>query len=315
MKEKEENKKSLPIIGHLAKIGTKSIDSIKNITNIKEKIPHNFEKIRVLALVGKSGSGKSFKAQKVAFKNDIECIIDDGLLIMHNRVLAGVSAKKAKTKLATIKEALFMGENEQNVIKQAIKNNNVKSILILGTSNKMVEEIRGNLGLPEFERKIQIEEISTKDEIENAINIRKTQGKHIIPVPTFEIKRDFSGIILDPFKSFKNTSKKDYERSIIRPTFSYLGKFTIKDRVFRDIIQKILKEEPGINKINKIIINKQDDNMEDINISMDIVIVYGNNIQLVVDEFNEKLKKEIEQMTLVTSVYIKTQVVGMHIEK
>ena len=37
-----------------------------------------FEKIKVYAFVGPSGTGKSYRAQMVASENDINFIIDDG---------------------------------------------------------------------------------------------------------------------------------------------------------------------------------------------------------------------------------------------
>ncbi len=42
--------------------------------------------MKVYALVGESGSGKSYRAMWVAKENDIECIIDDGLLIRGNEL-------------------------------------------------------------------------------------------------------------------------------------------------------------------------------------------------------------------------------------
>ena len=41
--------------------------------------------MRVLAFVGPSGTGKSYRAQLVARENNIHYIIDDGLLINENR--------------------------------------------------------------------------------------------------------------------------------------------------------------------------------------------------------------------------------------
>ena len=55
--------------------------------------------MKVYAFVGPSGTGKSYRAQMVASANDIHYIIDDGLLINENEVLAGTSAKKAPTKI------------------------------------------------------------------------------------------------------------------------------------------------------------------------------------------------------------------------
>ncbi len=45
-------------------------------------------KIKVYAFVGPSGTGKSYRAQMVASEHDIHFIIDDGLLIKDNEVVA-----------------------------------------------------------------------------------------------------------------------------------------------------------------------------------------------------------------------------------
>ncbi len=61
----------------------------------------------VYGLVGPSGTGKSHRAPWVAKEKDIDFIIDDGLLIKGNNVIAGKSAKKEKTRLASVKR-LFL---------------------------------------------------------------------------------------------------------------------------------------------------------------------------------------------------------------
>ena len=100
-----------------------------------------FETIRVYAFVGPSGTGKSYRAQMVAGENNIKYIIDDGLLVNDNEVVAGTSAKKAPTKIETIRHALFINEDEKNVIVEAIKKYKPESILILGTSDGMVSKL------------------------------------------------------------------------------------------------------------------------------------------------------------------------------
>ena len=45
--------------------------------------------IKVFALVGPSGTGKSFRSQLLAKKYGIEYIIDDGLLINDDKIIAG----------------------------------------------------------------------------------------------------------------------------------------------------------------------------------------------------------------------------------
>ena len=81
---------------------------------------NNNENIKVYAFVGPSGTGKSYRAQMVASENNINYIIDDGLLINENNVVAGKSAKKAPTKIETVKHALFYTEDEKQEIIKAL---------------------------------------------------------------------------------------------------------------------------------------------------------------------------------------------------
>ena len=166
-----------------------------------------FENIKVYAFVGPSGTGKSYRAQMVAGEKDVHFIIDDGLLINDNRVVAGESAKKASTKIETVKKALFLHDDEKKVIQKSLKKCKVKKILILGTSDGMVEKIAENLGLPKVSDTTYITDVATEEEMKTARNIRVTEGKHVIPVPTFEIKKDFSGYLLDPLQIFKSKGK------------------------------------------------------------------------------------------------------------
>ena len=208
-------------------------------------------KMKVYAFVGPSGTGKSYRAQMVANERGINFIIDDGLLISGNEVLAGISAKKAPTKIETVRNALFQNEDRKKEIQTAIKKKKPESILILGTSDEMVSRIASNLGFPPISETIYIKDVATEEEMATARNVRVTQGKHVIPVPTFAIKKDFSGYLLDPLQIFKSTGKGNVpyisEKSIIRPTFSYMGNFKISDTVFKQIIDCVADRTKGVN--------------------------------------------------------------------
>ena len=262
--------------------------------------------MRVYAFVGPSGTGKSYRAQMVAGENNIEYIIDDGLLVNENEVVAGTSAKKAPTKIETVRHAIFIEEDEKNEMKEAIKKLNPESILILGTSDGMVEKIAENLGLPKIEKTVYIQDVATEKEMKTARNIRVTEGKHVIPVPTFEIKKQFSGFILDPLQIFKSkgSGNKPYvsEKSIIRPTFSYLGNFTIADTVFRQIIEYLAKKDEGIAKVIRTRVESYEDGTS---IYMEVSIVYGVNVIDCLNNFKEKSIKEIERLTTMNIESIK----------
>ncbi len=58
--------------------------------------------MEIFALIGESGTGKSYKALLTAHKYNIDYIIDDGLLIRKDKILAGHSAKKDKNRIQAI---------------------------------------------------------------------------------------------------------------------------------------------------------------------------------------------------------------------
>lgn len=271
-------------------------------------------KIEVYAFVGPSGTGKSYRAQMVAGEKGIDYIIDDGLLIKGNEVIAGESAKKAPTKIETVKHALFYTNEEKQEITKAFKKYKPDKILILGTSDGMVQKIAANLGLPPIKETVYIQDVATKQEMETARRIRVTEGKHVIPVPTFEIKKDFSGYILDPLQIFKSKGGTPYisEKSIIRPTFSYLGKFTISDSVFRQIAERVAKKMPEIYDVSRIRTQNYGDG---ISIYLEVIINYGNNIIEVLQNYKARIKKEIEKQTAMNIIKIDLVAKGIHMNE
>ena len=261
--------------------------------------------IKVYAFVGPSGTGKSYRAQMVAGEYDIKYIIDDGILVRNNDIVAGSSAKKAPTKIETVKRALFKNDDQKKEMIKAINKLKPKSILILGTSDKMVEEIANNLELPKIEKTIYITDVATEEEINNARRVRVTEGKHVIPVPTFEIKKDFSGYLLDPLQIFKSRSGNEpyiSEKSIIRPTFSHMGNFTISDTVFRQIIEYIALKTDSITDVLRVRVNKTENGPD---IYVELEVQYGFNLVSELKEFKVKCIREIERQTTMNVVKIK----------
>ena len=269
-------------------------------------------KTKVYAFVGPSGTGKSYRAQLVASENNIHYIIDDGLLIHDNDVIAGSSAKKAPTKIETVKKAIFIEKEDRKNMREALKKVKPDAILLLGTSDGMVEKIAENLGLPKPEKTIYINEVATETEMETARRIRTTEGKHVIPVPTFEIKRDFAGYILDPLQIFKyRRNEEPYisEKSIIRPTFSYLGKFTISDTVFRQITEYVTKKTEGIHRVSRV---RVENSVGATNLYVEVYVIFGYNIVSVLRDFKQKVKKEIERLTTMNVQEVSVVAKGIH---
>lgn len=268
--------------------------------------------MKVYAFVGPSGTGKSHNSQNVAFMNNIDYIIDDALLIKGNKVVAGRSAKTEPTKIGSVKAALFTDESRRDAMRKAIKTEKPEAILILGTSDEMVERIAENLGLPEIKERVYIEQVLSAEQIEEAKKIRKEQGKHVVPVPTFEIKEQFSGYFMDPLKMFEKKDKVYREKSVIRPTFSYLGNFNISDKVLKEIIMHEGKGVEGITRISKVDIDKY---VDGINVNLYIYIKFGYNIPKVTTKLQTTIASKIDYITGINIFSINVYVKGIDMEK
>ena len=207
-----------------------------------------FRGIRVFALVGKSGTGKSFRARLVAEKHGIDLTIDDGLLIRGQRILAGRSAKRENNYLTAVKTALFSDKEHRREVLAALEREHFKRILIIGTSEKMVSRIVKTLNLPQPIKTISIEEIATADEIASAIHMRQSQGRHVIPVPSIEVKRNHSGFVTESLKVFLRRGvgllrrQKVYEKSVVRPEFSRKGSVSISEAALGQMILHCVDE-------------------------------------------------------------------------
>ena len=215
--------------------------------------------MRVYTLTGKSGTGKSFQALNLCREYNIESIIDDGLFIYHDQVMAGTSAKREKTKVGAIKAAMFIREDQREEVRRSIESVKPESILVIGTSDKMAEEICEQLGLPEIYKRIYIEDITTEREREKAWKQRRIQGKHVIPVPSMQIRRDFAGYFINPLKILKSSGVfgigQYTEKTVVRPTYSYSGDFTISDRVITDISHCAATRVEGVKRVLSVYAN------------------------------------------------------------
>lgn len=116
-----------------------------------------------------------------------------------------------------------------------------------------------------------------------------------------KLKRNFPGYLVDPLQIFKSRGKgkKAYisEKSIIRPTFSYIGNFKISDVVFKQIVEIIADKIPGIHKVLRTRITKTKETNDEIYIYIELVLVYGFNIAESLNNFKVRVKKEIENLT------------------
>jgi len=200
---------------------------MKALSPFRRLFPWLVRRPRIFALVGKSGTGKSFKARQVARRFRIDLIVDDGLVIRGQKIIAGRSAKREKGILSAIKTAVFAHPDQIEEVRRVLAEETYNRVLIIGTSRKMIQRIASTLGLLPIHRVINITEVATAEEISRALKIRAEQGKHIIPVPGVEIKRNYPHIFFESvkilLKSGKGLRKRDdeiVEKTVVRPEYS-----------------------------------------------------------------------------------------------
>jgi len=267
---------------------------------------------KVVALIGDSGTGKSFHAKIVAQKYRIEYIIDDGLLIRDNRILAGHSAKEEHTFLAAVKVALFDEKSHRDEVARKLQSEKYKRILIIGTSEKMVHKIAVRLQVPPPSKIIKIEDIATQEEIDRAVRTRRIEGKHVIPVPSVEVKKSYPNIFFDAIRIFKRrvTPEGDpmnlptglglgpvptlLEKSLVRPEYSKREKVIISQSALSQMVILCVDEYNPAIKIKKILV-------KDVEIGYRLVITIDvpNNFQLGdnILELQQHIIENIERYT------------------
>ncbi len=262
--------------------------------------------MKVYALVGHSGTGKSHRSAMIAYREGLEYIIDDGLLIKGNQFLAGRSAKRENTRMGATKRAIFMDPEHSEAVKTKIKEVGVKSILVVGLSERMAKQISERLEIPYPQHIIRIEDIATAHEISKAREIRIKENRHVIPVPTFAIEKEFPGYFIDTIKSFFHRQKiakrphlphttEQLEHSIVRPLYSQLGNYFLSEQVMEQIAIFVAEEEENVVKAGKTTLFSTSNGMV---VNLELVLRYGTyNIPALLLHLQTKVKEKLEYLT------------------
>ena len=275
----------------------------------------------VIALVGPSGTGKSHRALWVAQKNGADAIIDDGILIKDGKVIGGSSAKKEKNRIMAVRRAIFVLPGHASDVRRAIAESKPRRILLLGTSENMVQKIAKALKIGAVSKIIRIEDIASKKDMALAQYHRLKRGEHIIPVPTIELKPHFSGYLIDPIKSFFKTSSSKRrrlgERSIVRPVFSYYGKLVIDDSVIKSIVHIVAEALEEVHRVGSTHVKHLVSGDEDlgITVSLEVVFAYGHAIADTMTLLRQRLQTEIEHMTGMVVHEVNILVKSLHIDR
>lgn len=260
-----------------------------------------FRGVRVYALVGSTGTGKSFRAKLVAQKYGIEMIIDDGLLIRGDQLIAGKSAKKEALYLGAVKTALFHDKAHRDEVAKALQRERFRKILVIGTSEKMVQRICERLQIPQPFKTIKIEDIATKAEIEKAMQSRQVEGKHVIPVPALEIRRNYPSIFYDSVRVFLRRSfgtgaslPKIYEKAVVRPEYTKRGRVAISEAALSQMVVHCVDEYDPAVKVKRLGIR---DDSKGYRITVVLEVPYGTKLASNAHALQEFIVDNIERFT------------------
>lgn len=268
--------------------------------------------ITVYAFVGASGTGKSFRAKLVAQKYGITAIIDDGLLIQGDKIAAGHSAKREETYMGAVRVALFDNKEHRDEVARALKKMHLRKLLILGTSEKMVIKIAMRLQLPPPEKFIHIEEVATPEQIEQAKRSREVEGKHVIPVRAYEVKKNYPRIFSNAVrvirarhhwlgfifgKKFQEeavSSDKVYEKSVVRPAFSVKTRVNISQAALVRMTAASVKDFNSDIRIKRLAIRTDASGYRFV---LTVDVPFGNNLADTINKLQQHIIESIEKYT------------------
>jgi hypothetical protein len=268
------------------------------LKGVYHNLVYRLKGIQVIALVGKSGTGKSFRAQLIARNHGADLIIDDGLLIRDQRIIAGQSAKQAAGAYTAIKTALFGDMHMAAGVRRQLAHERFKRILILGTSVRMVETIAHRLDLPAPGRIITIEEVSTSEEIARARRAR-TEGKHIIPVPAIEVRRSHSKIFFNAIRIFFKRKvplgrKADvFEKSIVRPLYTRQGRLAITEQALAQMVHHCVDEAAPAVQVTRVTLLQGAPSYA---IDVHVTVPYGAQIPALVANLQNQIADSVESL-------------------
>ena len=261
--------------------------------------------MEVVAFIGPTGTGKSHRASKVAHDCGADVIIDDGLLIKDNKIIAGSSAKYETNKIRSVKKAIFADDDHADQVRNALAKMQISRVLVLGTSRNMVEKIIRVLKLPPVSQVININDVSTPDAIRKARETRRTQNKHIVPVPKIELQPHLPNFMIDPMRLFAKSTRQARhhygEVSVVRPNrFSVFGKLIITERAVAMIVREELLKDKSWVALTRISVKNMEKPERGLVLRLDVTVRYGVNIPNAVRAAQDRIKTQVEYMTWMT---------------
>ena len=225
--------------------------------------------IEVCAFVGPAGTGKSQRATHVARQQGIDLIIDDGLVVSRGRIMAGRSAKSEINMVRAIRRAIFEYAPHRQEVVEYLESRAPCKLMILATSLGMVRKIVVRLGLNDPVKVIDITDVATREEIDDALRERREKKQHVVPVARAQIQRNFAGKLVSQIKDLFKSRDKDDRNTIVKPPFSFDGKVTIGTDAILAMCRHLLELGEHVHRIHELTLEPEDDSL-DVNVVLDL---------------------------------------------
>lgn len=250
--------------------------------------------MKVYSLSGASGTGKSTSAVAFAHAHQLEAMIDDGLLIVRGKRVAGTSAKFEKNTVTAVRRAIFDDPTHAAEVKAALAKYNVTSILLIGTSDKMTRTIAKALDLGEVTAYFYVTDIRTENEIRRAKFVRETEGKHVMPVSSDQVSQNFfKKLIKKGWDIFSPKREKIGETTIVHPDF-HQQTVHIHKRVYPQLVCYIAENHSHIAKVEQLKVITTNRFVVDIKLNYRLPITYH------LPQDIEALQRQLQQAMLAT---------------
>jgi len=141
------------------------------------------------------------------------------------------------------------------------------------------------------------------EEIKKALRMRKIEGMHVIPAPTLEVQSRFLGALIEPLHIIlphhKETASPQLwtEQSMVRPTFTTLGKFYITETALKQIITYVINSSHLFGPIHNIAILDISKQKGNVVFKIELSGIYGTPLHLRTKILQKLIKKEVEYAT------------------
>ena len=169
----------------------------------------------------------------------------------------------------------------------------------------MVDKIVRVLQLPPVSQVINIYDVSTPDAIMKARETRRTQNKHIVPVPKIELQPHLPNFMIDPMRLFSKSARQARhhfgEVSVVRPNrFSVFGKLIISERAVAMIVREELLKDNSWVALTRISVKNMEKPERGLVLRLEVTVRYGVNIPNAVRAAQERIRTQVEYMTWMT---------------